>query len=143
MSAAYQVASDLSRFDSRPRVREALANDGTPLRVLPAPKTRTAAPARVSARGAMVFVCVMALMFFIVYAYMQMAEMDRMSREILNDISELQKEEAQLRKQKAGLIDLKEIERVAVEELGMVKPGKNQVIYIDLSGEDNAEVLGN
>ena len=141
MSAASKVARDLSRFDSRPRVREAVANSAPSVRALSVPRTRSLAPARVSARGVLIFLCVMALMFFIVYSYMQMAEMDQASREILDDISALQKEEAQLRKQRAGLIDLKEIERVAVEELDMVKPGKNQVIYIDLSGEDHAEIF--
>jgi cell division protein FtsB len=84
----------------------------------------------------------MALMFFIVYTYMQMAEISRASWEIEQEISKLQKEEEVLLRQKNSMIDRQEIERIAVEELGMVKPSEGQITYIDLSGEDHAEVLG-
>ena len=143
MSAASQAARDLPRFDTR--AGAAAAVEEVHARALPLPRPRAGVRAqavpRLSLRGALVFLCVMALMFFIVYTYMQMAEMSRASWEIDQDISRLQKEEAELVRQKNGMIDRQEIERIAVEELGMVKPTESQITYIDLSGEDHAEVV--
>jgi len=143
MPSAASVARDLSRFDDRPRVRQAVAAEQAeaPIRVLP----RTAARAQVSLRpllrGATVFFCVVALMLFIVYAYTQTAEMANTSQRLARDIARLQQEGTVLKKQKSDRIDWTEIERIAVEELGMVKPARNQILYINLSGEDHAEVL--
>ena len=145
-TAAARVAPDLSRFDARPQVREVMAAEAPSIRALPVPRTRTAAvaqtQARLSIRSVLIFLCVIALMMFIVYSYMQMAEMSRISSGILNEINALKKEERTLLSKKADLIDPKEIERIAEEELGMVRPSDSQIIYIDLSGEDHAEVLG-
>ena len=142
MSAASQVMRDLSRFENQPHVRQTTAAEAPPVRVLPQTRVHgRASSSSIPVRGVLVFMFVMTLMLFIVYTYMRMAEMDRMSREILSEISALQKIEVQLQKQRASLIDLKEIERVATEELGMIKPSRNQIIYINLSGEDHAELI--
>ena len=146
-SAAAKVAPDLSRFDSRPQVREAYVAaaataEAPAIRVLPAPRTHTLAEPRahLSLRSVLVFLCVSALMVLIIYSYIQMAEMNQASREVLSEISQLQKEEAQLQQEKTQLVDMREIERIAEEELGMVRPSEGQIVYIDLSGEDHAEV---
>ncbi|MCL2747962.1 MAG: septum formation initiator family protein [Oscillospiraceae bacterium] len=142
-TAASKVAPDLSRFDTRPQVREAVAVEAPPVRVLPVPRERVATRphARLRVHSVVIFLCVTALLIFIVYSYMRMAEVGQKSRDSLKEIQMLQKEEALLLKQREDLIDVQEIERIAREELDMVKPSENQIIYIDLSGEDHAEVL--
>ena len=137
---AASAARDPSRYAPRARQDVAVEQEA-PVRVLPRPQSRAQAAPRLSLRGAMVFVCVTALMLFIVYAYTQMAEMGDASQDMAKEISQLQIERDSLLKQKNSMIDLKEIERIAVEKLGMVKPTKSQIIYINLSGEDHAEVL--
>ena len=146
MPAATKAAPRPSGYTAPARARQAAAAEQAPsVRVLPRPQTRTrtraqAAP-HLSVRGTLVFLCVTALMLFIVYAYTQMAEMNNASQNLARDISQLQKEGAELLRQKNDLIDLEEIERAAVEDLGMIKPGRSQIIYINLSGEDHAEVI--
>jgi len=142
-ASASRVAQDLSRFDNRPQVRAAAALAEPAIRALPQPHTRarTQPMSHLSIKGTLVFICVMALMFFIVYTYMQMAEMSKASWEIKQQISQLQKEEELLLREKNSLINMQELERIAVEELGMVKPTRSQIIYINLSGEDHAELI--
>ena len=145
MSAATNVAPPPSRYDGHARTRQpAAAEQAAPVRVLPRAQARKRAqPApHLSVRGALVFVCVMALMLFIVYAYTQMAEMGSVSQNLTKDISRLQQEGSTLLRQKSDMIDLQEVERIAVEELGMVKPNRSQIIYINLSGQDHAVVFG-
>ncbi|MDR3206908.1 MAG: cell division protein FtsL [Oscillospiraceae bacterium] len=144
-AAASQVAYDLSRFDNRARVREAVAAESVPVQALPVraprPGTRTQPVGRLSLWTVLAFMTAMALMFFIVYSYMRLTELSTEAKGLSSQIAALKKEEAILVLQKNSMIDLKEVERIATDELGMVKPNRAQVIYIDLSGRDHAEVL--
>lgn len=47
--------------------------------------------------------------------------------------------EAQLKQN----IDIDEVEKIATEKLGMVKPGKNQVIHIDVPVKDSSDLNEN
>ncbi len=142
MAATSQVAYDLSRFDNRARVREAVASEAVSA---PAPKVRVETQAKkvaphISMWAVLGFLTAMALMFFIVFSYMQLTEISTASGALNREIKQLQKESVLLTSQKESMIDMREIERIAKEELGMVKPSKDQIIYIDLSGEDHAVV---
>lgn len=149
MSAtASQVGYDLSRFDNRAKVRNAVAaqQEQERLKEQAQPQTRKRAvqntAPRVPARLVLGFVAAMVFMFMIVFSYMQLAELGAASGALSKEISALKKETSLLSMKKDSMIDMKEIERIATEELGMVKPSKGQIIYINLSGEDHAVVSG-
>lgn len=38
-------------------------------------------------------------------------------------------------------MDLKKLEEVATSQLGMTKPSKNQVVYVEVTNQDSAEIL--
>lgn len=38
-------------------------------------------------------------------------------------------------------MDLKKLEEIAISQLGMNKPGKNQVVYVEVTNQDSAEIL--
>ncbi len=139
------VAYDLSRFDNRLRVREAVEREAQSAARLRQVKQRARAQAiarpRVSLWAVLGFMTAMFLMFFIVYSQMQLAEIGSAGAKLKSEINTLQKEQTRLLAERDQKIDLKEIERIATQKLGMVKPSADQIIYINLSGEDHAVVL--
>ena len=38
-------------------------------------------------------------------------------------------------------MDLKKLEEIATQQLGMCKPSKNQVVYVEVTNQDSAEIL--
>jgi cell division protein FtsL len=122
-----------------------VASESVPVSAPPIREVKAGARARAGARPsawtALAFLTAMALMFFIVYSYMRLTELSTEAKALSSEIAGLKKEESALVLEKNGMIDLKEIERIATDQLGMVKPSRAQIIYIDLSGEDHAEVL--
>lgn len=116
-------------------------------RVQARPVTRTGA--RVAERPAMklsfrtvaLFICAMALLLFIVYSYMELSQLNRAYLQNAKFLQDLKKDESELtRKVEAG-VSLSEVEAYAVGELGMVKPSRDQIVYINLAGEDHAEII--
>lgn len=144
-AAASQVAHDLSRFDNRTRVRRAMALEERERQ--PALKAREGARAKekthLSAWVVLGFALATALMLLVVYSHVQITELTNQANGVKKQITQLQKESNELRVLKNNMIDLKEIARIATEDLGMVKPTRDQVIYIDLSEGDSATVLKN
>ncbi|MDR2671271.1 MAG: cell division protein FtsL [Oscillospiraceae bacterium] len=143
MSArAINVAQDLSRFDNRRRVREAVAQD-----ILEQSAVRTRAQSRVKEKvhvsGWMLlgFATFAASMFIVVHSHVRLAELSAETGALQREISSLKQEGSLLQKLGDGKVNLAEIERIATEELGMTKPTRDQVIYIDLSDGDRAVVL--
>ncbi|MDR0671379.1 MAG: cell division protein FtsL [Oscillospiraceae bacterium] len=145
MSAqAVKVARDLSRFDNRRRVREAVAQD---ILEQSAAKVRAQSRAKekihVSGWMLLGFATFAASMFTVVHSHVRLAELSAESGALSREISTLKQEESLLKKLGDGKVDLAEIGRIATEELGMTKPTRDQVIYIDLSDGDRAVVLKN
>ena len=81
------------------------------------------------------------ILMFIVYGNMQLSQLQRENQKMKVELTLLQRQENQLRGQFENTVQLSEVERYAVSELGMVKPDASQILYIDLGGEDHAEVI--
>lgn len=102
-------------------------------------KTNTAFYVRISLSCMAVFGLLMVLMSR--YAYI-----NELEREILNASNKYESltsenitREAQLKQS----IDIDEVEKTATEKLGMVKPGKNQIVHIEVPLEDSADLNTN
>lgn len=111
----------------------------TQKRTAPAKKANTAFCIRISLLCMAVFGLSMILMSR--YAYI-----NELEREILRASSKYESlssenitREAQLKQN----IDIDEVEKVATEKLGMVKPGKNQVVHIDVPVKDASDLNEN
>ncbi|MDR1158717.1 MAG: septum formation initiator family protein [Oscillospiraceae bacterium] len=139
---AANVAQDLSRFDNRRRVREAVAQD---ILEQSAVKTRAQSRAkekvRVSGWMLLGFATFAASMFVVVHSHVRLAELSAETGALSREIASLKQEASLLQKLGDGKVNLAAIERIATEELGMTKPTRDQVIYIDLSDGDHAVVL--
>lgn len=141
------VAYDLSRFDNRRIVREALANEAVVTPDMPRAHTRAKAKTetkvkpfiRLTPFSIVSYVVIIALVLMIVMNYMTL-------NEIAVDTSRMQKELTQLESDGAKL--LVEYERAMnVGDLaakataaGMYSPGADQVGYVDISRSDKAIV---
>ncbi len=141
------VAYDLSRFDNRRRVREALADEPTVSahgaeRTLGKTEKRAAAAAeprrmRLSAFAVLSYVAVFALFLMIVMSYMRLNEINVNASRKANALAYLKNTTAILQmryEQKQNIGDIKE--RAA--ELGLYAPSSGQISYIDMRKPDYA-----
>lgn len=119
----------------------------TPSQVLTAPRVRkhTRAVARTSMKLRLstvaLFAAAITVLLFIVYSYMELTEVSSRNKQLSNQINKLEAEEYKLRNQFESIYSMTELENYAINELGMVRPGPEQIIYIDLAGEDEAVVI--
>ncbi|MDR0381191.1 MAG: hypothetical protein LBH86_04275 [Oscillospiraceae bacterium] len=137
-----KVAQDLSRFDNRRRVREAVAQDileQSAAKVRAQPRVKETV--RISGWMLLGFATFAVSMFIVVYSNVRLAELSSKTGALSREIAELKQEESLLQKLGDSKVNMAEIERIATEELGMIKPTRDQVIYIDLSDGDHAVVL--
>jgi len=103
-------------------------------------RRRTARPEQVliTALGCMAAVCVMLLVLF---AHQKLYETTYETARLQKELAALQEEQVNLRSAYDSAVDIAAVERMAVTELGMGRPVAGQTVYINLSGEDRAEVL--
>lgn len=139
------VAYDLSRFDRRRRVREALESEEVTPELPVKPKSKTAAKTdarprmRVSAFAVFSYVVLFALMLGIVMNYMILNEVTIDTARLENESAELKSEAAKLRVEYERAMNLSDLSEKA-EEIGMYSPGSDQVDYIDISRGDKVTV---
>ena len=150
MAPPVNVAYDLSRFDGRSRVREEAV---TPERIAQQKRAKNekakylyklkaidrlrhfmAASAAITA--------VVFLLWAVVHSTMQLSELTHEGTRLQRQIGELANQETLLGAQVENRINLAEIERIATEELGMRKPRREQVVYVDTSAGDYGVVHG-
>ena len=158
------VAYDLSAFDRRYRVREAVRGaqaetipvnrpyretvarpDAVPERV-EAERVRVRKQAKAHAQrfpvfGAVGFIAIIAMMLMVVHSYVQLNEFSTRAYKMRIELDTLKNEEARLRADFEQKMNLNEVEDYAVGHLGMTKPLREQIGYLDSSGSDNVEVL--
>ena len=107
------------------------------------PQTRSQTRAKQSvAPAAVLGVLVAAAMF--VAAIMAQIQLTGLSSERISletELAELQTKNARLQIADESAFNLTEIEEYAVTELGMQKPGADQITYIDTSSPDRAVVI--
>lgn len=153
------IGYDLSRFDKRRRVQEALAREAVqpapiPMpRAIPAPRSRTAEGERTAARtktaakrgisafSVFGYMAVSALMVLIVFSYVSLNELSIRSDALRRELTTLKEEAAVLQVQYERTSDLRLLETNA-EALGMSKVTAEQVTYIDLSRPDYVVMAG-
>lgn len=101
---------------------------------------RTARPEQViiTVLGCMAAICVMLLVLF---AHQKLYEATDETTRLKQELSALQEEQVILRSAYDSAVDIAAVERMAVTELGMGRPVSGQTVYVNLSGEDRAEVL--
>ena len=141
------MAYDLSRFDNRRRVREALENEPAIDRHGQArARTKTAAKAvarprkaRLTAFAVLSYAAIFVLLLMIVMNYMRLNEISVTVSQRSNELAELQNETALLKveyEQKQNVTDIK----TRAAELGLYAPTSAQISYIDLSKPDYAVI---
>lgn len=75
------------------------------------------------------------------YAYINELEREILKAE--NKYETLSSENITREAQLKQSIDIDEVEKIATERLGMVKPGKNQIVHIDVPIDDEADLNEN
>ena len=109
--------------------------------VLPRAESRSRAKQSV-APAAVLGVLIAAAMFVIaIMAQIQLTDLSSERVKLEAELAELQTKNAQLQIAYESAFNLTEIEEYAVTELGMQKPGADQITYIDTSSPDRAVVI--
>ena len=141
-SPQYAVARDLARFDPRSRVRDAIKETPAYQKAVSKPRAKAAARVymRVSPFAAASFLGAAALLLLIVFSCMQISVINIENNRLSRELNQLKTEEKQLGRGQNGSVDLGKIESYAQYELGMVKPDREHIVYIDLSGKDRGIV---
>ncbi len=86
------------------------------------------------------FTC-FAITFLIMFRYVAIAEASNTVTQYKKEFTELQKVNEQLQVELDRSIDLKTIEKIAKNKLGMQQPRKYQVVYVQLGNSDYSEVI--
>jgi len=141
------VAYDLSRFDRRKRVRDALELEPVAIpRPIAKPHERVKAEAKAKARPAVsattviAFLMVAVLMFCVVLNYMRVYELSLEISNLQAEYNKLKSEAAVLKVQSEKKMNDIRIAELAAE-MGMTRPARDQIIYVDMSQPDKGIVL--
>lgn len=130
-SAAFDVYQNAAPRTAPQGLPEELPKEGA----RPSERRRiTAAPFTVFAAVAAVLMIVL-----VVFGYVQLYEATSRAAKLQSDLNDLQRTQAQLLSKYESHINLQEIEKRATE-LGLSTPRQEQIVYLDLSGEDTAEI---
>ena len=84
-------------------------------------------------------ITVACLMVLVIFGYVQLFEATSEVSKLENQLSALQSQQTQLQSRYEARIDLDAIE-TAAGDLGLTKPSQEQIVYLDLSGADRAEI---
>ena len=79
------------------------------------------------------------MMILVIFGYVQLFEASSRVSRLENQLKSLQAEQLLLQSRYEGKIDLPAIEARA-EELGLRKPAQEQIVYVNLTGTDQAEI---
>ncbi len=141
------IAYDLSRFDKRKRVREALEREPVVApRAIARPQERAKAEAVTRTRKgvslATVLGCmvVAVLMFFIVLNYMRLYEISMQVSSVKSQYATLKNDAAVLQVKAEKQMSVRRIEELA-SEIGMSSPENSQIVYINMSQPDRGQVI--
>ncbi len=137
------IGLDYARFDQRTRVKEAVARDAARKMTRVLPRERTAVRTKINVRPAMLFAYFMGIVLCIVFSYATLSEFSRENAKLTSKIKAAELEHGVLMAAYENRIDMEEVAYRAVNELGMVEPGDQQITYINMSCPEKAEVLSN
>ncbi len=82
---------------------------------------------------------VFVLAIFMVYRYVQISETGAKINELQKKYSGLSGSAQELQSKIDKSIDLEGLEKRAEEDLGMVRPDRNQIFYVDMNGDNYGE----
>ena len=107
----------------------------------PVPRKRQRVKARTALAPFTLFgmLAVACMLVLVVFGYVRLFETTSEVSKLETRLSELQSEQTLLRSKYEARIDLDAIEASAAE-LGLSKPTQEQIVYVDLSGTDRAEI---
>ncbi len=133
------VAYDLSRFDQRRSVREAVLQAPEERRV--APQRKTVPREKLSLSVILMYALIAGLAALLLSNYMTLTILTDDLSKLAGDLEDLQNEEIILQKQYDQRYILNDIETYAVNKLGMVKLESNMMEYIELSNPDTITMI--
>ncbi len=140
------VAYDLSRFDNRVRVREALANEAVVTPDMPRAHSRAKAEAKaktrhlpISAFTIVSYVVITVLALMLLMSYMTLNEIAVDTSRMQNELSQLQSDGAKLLVEYERAMNVGDLAAKA-SAAGMYAPGADQIGYVDISRSDKATV---
>jgi hypothetical protein len=73
---------------------------------------------------------------------MELSQLSRANQRASAELQTLRREEGNLSRRAEAGVSLSEVEAYAVGQLGMVKPSREQIIYIGTVSQDRAENIG-
>ena len=85
-------------------------------------------------------VVVLALLVLVVSGYVRLYELSSVHTQLSNQLTALEAEQTRLETSYENQMNIDQIELVAVSEMGMHLPRDNQIVYLNMSGEDSAVV---
>ncbi|MBE6640320.1 MAG: hypothetical protein E7619_01910 [Ruminococcaceae bacterium] len=88
----------------------------------------------VSAMLTVVFACILML---VVYSSVQYSDAKRMYNDTRDSLAASDAEIVKLEGERDARVDLREVERIAVEELGMIQKDKADRVFVSIKGEDS------
>ncbi|MCL2084241.1 MAG: hypothetical protein FWH06_03160 [Oscillospiraceae bacterium] len=127
---------DLARFDSRSKIRQTVMEDEA--RAVHKPKAETRA-AGISFGRIAVFFAFTAIALLIVFSSAMLSEISRTNDALSRELAAAKQERQVLTASLESRIKLDEIADIAFNKLGMIKPDRCQIVYIDLSGPEKVE----
>ena len=99
-------------------------------------KISTKARKRKRFKAMMSIFAVFAVAFVIVFRYAYIAEMNDSLNEIKNNYQEINRENNMMQIEIDKNINLTKVEEIATTKLGMQKPQKHQIVYVNVVGDD-------
>lgn len=108
-------------------------------RIIPQKRQRVKVKAAVSFTAVVGLMVVACMLILVIFGYVQLYEATEQVSTLESQLSQLQQEQVILKSRYEGGIDLDYIEQRAAE-LGFGVPTKEQTVYLNLSGSDQAEI---
>ena len=81
------------------------------------------------------------VLFLVIFAHQRLYESTMHNARLEAELAVLQEEQATLRSTYDNAVNLQGVEMAAVTQFNMGRPAAGQTVYVDLGGEDRAEVL--
>lgn len=139
-SAAYDL---YARPDYNGTAAPEIQSPGLPEeRAMPVRKRHIKVKAAVSPTAVLGMMVVACMLIMVVFGYVQLYESTSRVSELQDQLAAVEEEQMLLQSVYEGKIDLRQIEQRAAE-LGLSLPDADQIIYVNLSGADHAEIYRN
>ncbi len=132
----YAEAYDLSRFDRRTIQREKVAKEKSLKKAELAKKSKP----MVSFSAVVTWVLCMALLVMIAYSYMVLNEAADQVNQLQRELDTLREQTQMMEIQKSQKYGSEQMQKIAVEQLGMQKIEKSQITYVNTKSSDHTEI---